>query len=85
MPCEPLEIIILGPGRPTTMFFHLQFLVQSGIEKLWKKFKISFAKITQWNCLLPGAEADWEGTAATTGGICFLKLLKVDTNTVVYV
>ena len=81
MPCGPLEIIIMGSGRPTTVLFHLQLLIQSGIEKLWRKFKTispSFAKITQWNHLLPDVDAERESTAATTGGISFLKLLKVN-------
>lgn len=81
VPHRPLEIIMMGSRRPTTVVFHLQLLIQSGIEKLWRKFKIispSFAKITQWNHLLPDAVAEWERTAATTGGINFLKLLEVN-------
>lgn len=77
-PHGPLEIFAMGSGRPTRVA-SLQLLSQSGIERLWRKFETmspSFAKITQWNRLLPDAHAEWKRTATTVVGISFLKLLK---------
>ena len=74
VPHGPLEIITMGSRRPTTVVFCRQLLIQLGTEKLWRKFKTispSLAKIAQWNHLLPDAGAEWERTAATTGGLVF--------------
>lgn len=79
-PCGPLGIFIVGSGRPTRVV-SLQLLVELGIEKLWRKFKTmspSFAKITQWNHLLPDAHDEWKKTPTTVVGISFLKLLKAN-------
>lgn len=79
-PCGPLEIFITGSGTSIRVA-SLQLLIQLGIEKLWRKFKTmspNFAKITQWNHLLPDAHAEWKRSATTVVGISFLKLLKAN-------
>lgn len=72
-PHRPLEIFIMGSARPRRVA-SLQLLIQLGTEKLWRKFQTmspSFARITQWNYLLPDAHAERKRTAATVVGINF--------------